>query len=229
MIFYQLFEKETSTYTYLLGDPESREAVIIDPVIEMVERDIKLIKDLDLKLKYVLETHVHADHVTASGELRARLGAQVGVSSAYDLICPNLSLNDGEELNFGNQKIKIIHTPGHTNGCLSFYTNGMIFTGDALLIRSCGRTDFQAGSSATLYHSIKNKLYHLPDETIIYPAHDYNGQSKSTIGLEKRFNPRISQNVSQEVFIKTMSELKLPDPKKIKESVPANLQCGRIP
>lgn len=226
LIFHQLFEKETSTYTYLLGDPQSKEAVLIDPVMEMAERDVKLIKDLGLKLKYVLDTHVHADHITASGEIRKRTGAQVAVSSAYDLACPDLHLEDGQELKFGSHTIRALHTPGHTNGCLTFVVGNMAFTGDALLVRGCGRTDFQEGSSDKLFHSVRDKIFGLPEETIIYPAHDYKGFSRTSVELEKRLNPRLNLEISKEQFIEIMANLKLAHPKKILEAVPANLQCG---
>jgi sulfur dioxygenase len=225
-IFFQLFEKETSTYTYLLGDPETKEAVIIDPVIETVNRDVKLLEDLELKLKYIIETHVHADHITGAGELRKRTGAKIALSSSYDMSCPDLRLKDQDEIRFGSHTIKVFHTPGHTNGCLSYQLGHMVFTGDALLIRGCGRTDFQEGSSEKLYESIKNKIFTLPDETIVYPGHDYNGFTKSTIGLEKRLNPRLKDGITMEQFTQIMASLNLPYPKKIQEAVPANLLCG---
>jgi sulfur dioxygenase len=226
LIFHQLFEKETSTYTYLLGDPDTKEAILIDPVVEMADRDVKLIEDLGLKLKYVLDTHVHADHITASGEIRKRTGAQVGISSAYDMSCPDLHLEDNQELKFGPFTIKAIHTPGHTSGCLSYQIGNMIFTGDALLVRGCGRTDFQEGSSEKLFHSVRDKIFNLPDDTVVFPAHDYKGFTKTSIGLEKRLNPRLKLEVSKEQFIDIMTNLKLAYPKKIQEAVPANLQCG---
>lgn len=228
MIFYQLFEKETSTYTYLLGDPETKEAVLIDPVLETVDRDIHLIQELGLKLKYVLDTHVHADHITGSGEIRKKTGAKIGVSAEYNITCPDLKLNDGDEVRFGKYVIKVIHTPGHTNGCLSYQTGNKIFTGDALLVRSCGRTDFQAGSSEKLFHSVRDRIFKLPDDTVVYPAHDYKGFTKSQVGVEKKLNPRLNLNISKEQFIDIMANLKLPYPAKIKESVPANLQCGLL-
>jgi sulfur dioxygenase len=226
IIFHQLFEKESSTYTYLIADPESNEAVIIDPVIEMVNRDLKLIEELGLNLKYILETHVHADHITASGELRKRTGAKIAYSSAYKMTCPDLHLEDGQELTFGKLTIKAIHTPGHTSGCLTYILDNLIFTGDALLVRGCGRTDFQEGSSEILFTSVREKLFNLPDETIVYPGHDYNGLTKTSIGLEKRLNPKLNLNVSKEEFFNIMANLKLAFPKKIKEAVPANLLCG---
>lgn len=226
LIFHQLFEKETSTYTYLLADGNTKEAVLIDPVVEMADRDLKLIEDLGLKLKYVLDTHVHADHITASGEIRKRTGAKVGISSAYDMACPDLHLDDGQELSFGNFTIKVLHTPGHTSGCLSYQMDNMVFTGDALLVRGCGRTDFQEGSSEKLFHSVRDKIFGLPDDTIVFPAHDYKGFTKTSIELEKRLNPRLNLNVTKEQFVDIMANLKLAYPKKIQEAVPANLQCG---
>ena len=228
MIFHQLFEKETSTYTYLLADEDTKDAVLIDPVLEMVERDVGLIHDLGLRLKFVLDTHVHADHVTASGEIRKRTGAKVGISSAYDLACPDLHLEDGQELKFGSHTLKAIHTPGHTNGCLSFQVGEMIFTGDALLVRGCGRTDFQEGSSEKLFHSVRRKIFSLPDTTIVYPGHDYRGFSKTTVDLEKRTNPRLMLSIQKDQFIEIMANLKLPYPKRINEAVPANQLCGLL-
>ncbi len=226
LIFHQLFERETSTFTYLLGDAETKEAVLIDPVIEMTERDIKLIDELGLKLKFVLDTHVHADHITASGEIRKRTGAQIGLSSAYDLSCPDLHLEDGQELKMGGHIIKVLHTPGHTSGCLTYLLGDMAFTGDALLIRGCGRTDFQEGSSDKLFHSVRDKIFGLSEETTVYPAHDYKGFSKTSVGIEKHLNPRLNLEISKEQFVEIMANLKLAIPKKIQEAVPANLHCG---
>ncbi len=225
-IFYQLFEKETSTYTYLLGDQDTKEAVLIDPVVEMVDRDLNLIMDLGLKLKYVLDTHVHADHITASGEIRKRTNAKIALSSAYDMPCPDLHLEDGQEIHFGSYTIKAIHTPGHTGGCLSYLLGDMVFTGDALLVRGCGRTDFQEGSSDKLFNSVRDKLFSLADDTTVYPGHDYKGFTKSSIGLEKKLNPRLKLENTREQFCEIMSNLKLAYPKKIQEAVPANLECG---
>lgn len=226
LLFYQLFEKDTSTYTYLLADRETKEAVIIDPVIETIERDLHLVQELGLKLKYTLDTHIHADHVTASGEIRRRTGAQLGLGAGYDSHCADLNLKDGESLPFGSQAIKVIHTPGHTNGCVSYYIDNKIFTGDALLIRGCGRTDFQDGSSEHLFDSVREKIFSLPETTEVFPAHDYKGFTKSSVLLEKRFNPRLNETVSKENFVNIMSELHLDQPKKIGIAVPANLQCG---
>jgi sulfur dioxygenase len=223
LIFHQLFEKETSTYTYLLADPETKEAVLIDPVIEMVSRDLKLLEDLGLNLKYIFDTHVHADHITASGEIRKRTGAKVGISSSYDMSCADLHLEDGQKLQFGKHTIKVIHTPGHTSGCLSYLVGNMVFTGDALLVRGCGRTDFQEGSSEKLFHSVRDKIFNLSDSTIVYPGHDYKGFTKTTIAQEKKLNPRLNLNVGKDQFVEIMANLKLANPKKIQEAVPANV------
>lgn len=225
-IFYQLFEHESSTYTYLIADPISREAALIDSVIETVERDLQLIKDLDLKLKYILDTHIHADHITGAGELRKRTGAKSAVSALAHVNCVDIPLQDGEDLFLGDKKIKALATPGHTDSCMSFVFEGRVFTGDALLIRGTGRTDFQQGSADKLYDSVHKKLFTLPEDTLVYPGHDYRGQTATTIGLEKRLNPRLGSTKTKAEFIKTMSELKLANPKKIHEAVPANLGCG---
>ncbi|MCE3009173.1 MAG: MBL fold metallo-hydrolase [Proteobacteria bacterium] len=226
-IFHQLFEAESSTYTYLLGHPETREAVIIDPVLETVDRDLKLIEELGLRLVYALDTHIHADHITGAGEIRRRLGIKTAVSADAEVDCVDLPLKEGDVIRFGNHELKVIETPGHTNTCLTYQFNDLIFTGDALLIRGCGRTDFQQGNSETLYKSVREKLFRLPDETVIYPGHDYRGHTSSTIGTEKKHNPRLNERMSVEDFKKVMSELKLANPKKIHEAVPANLACGK--
>ncbi|MGZ3743141.1 MAG: rhodanese-like domain-containing protein [Pseudobdellovibrionaceae bacterium] len=227
IIFYQLFEAESSTFTYIIADKKTKEAAIIDPVLETVDRDLKLIKELGLRLMYILDTHIHADHITGAGELRRQTQAKTGVSHEAEIPCVDIPLEDGQELLLGDKKIKVIATPGHTNTCLTYAFEGMIFTGDSLMIRGCGRTDFQQGSADKLYDSVHEKLFKLPDDTFVYPGHDYRGQTASTIGLEKKFNPRLSETKSKEEFKKIMSELKLANPKKIHEAVPANLACGK--
>lgn len=227
IIFHQLFEAESSTYTYIIADKVTKEAAIIDPVIETVERDLKLVEELGLNLKYVLDTHIHADHITAAGEIRQKTQAKTAVSKDAEVSCVDISLNDGQELFLGNKKIKVIATPGHTNTCLTYSFEDMLFTGDALLIRGCGRTDFQQGSSDNLYKSVREKLFSFGDDTIVYPAHDYRGQTASTIGLEKKFNARLKESITLQEFKKIMSEMKLANPKKIHEAVPANLACGK--
>lgn len=227
IIFHQLFEPESSTYTYIIADKKTKEAAIIDPVLETVDRDMKLIDELGLKLIYALDTHIHADHITGAGELRKRLGIKTAVSLDAEVACVDIPLEDGQELLLGDKTIKVIATPGHTNTCLTYAFEGMIFTGDALLIRSCGRTDFQQGDSAKLYHSVREKLFKLPEETVIYPGHDYRGHTSSTVGTEKKYNARLNERISLDEFKKIMSELKLANPKKIHEAVPANLACGK--
>jgi len=228
-IFYQLFESESSTYTYIIADPLTKEAAIIDPVIEMLERDLKLLNELGLKLKYVLDTHVHADHITAAGEIRNRTGAKSALSKDAQVECVDIALTDGQELFLGAKKITALATPGHTNSCMSYLFENKVFTGDALLIRGNGRTDFQQGSAEKLYDSIHNKLFTLPEDVCVYPAHDYKGQTASTIQMEKKFNPRLGRDHSKAEFIQTMSQLKLADPKKIHEALPANMACGKVP
>lgn len=225
-IFYQLFEHESSTYTYIIADPVTREAAIIDPVKETLERDIKLLEELGVNLKYVLDTHIHADHITAAGEIRKKTGAKSAVSAGAKVDCVDISLENGQELFLGDRKITALATPGHTNSCMSFVFEGRVFTGDALLIRGTGRTDFQQGSSERLYESVIKNLFSLPDDTQVYPAHDYRGHTSSTIEMEKRFNPRLGATKTKDEFIKTMAELKLANPKKIHEAVPANMACG---
>ncbi len=226
MIFYQLFEAESSTYTYLLADEASREAIVIDPVLETLERDLKLISELGLNLQWVVDTHVHADHITSAAQLRKRLGAKTCVSKNANISCADRFLSEGDTLSFGSCKLNVLTTPGHTDSCISLTCDGMIFTGDVLLIRGTGRTDFQQGSAEKMYHSITQKIFTLPDDTKIYPGHDYKGMSYSTVALEKKFNPRIGIEKSYEDFKKIMSELHLAQPKKIEIAVAANLLCG---
>lgn len=228
MIFHQLFEKESSSYTYLLADPLTREAIIIDPVLETVDRDLKLIQELDLNLLYILETHIHADHITGSSEIKKRTGAKSAVSKKAGVCCADLEIEENHEIKFGRYTLKVLETPGHTDESLSFLCEKMIFTGDSLMIRGTGRTDFQNGSSDVLYESIHKKIFSLPDDTKIYPAHDYKGVLYSTVFCEKEYNPRVGSGKTKEEFIDIMKNLKLADPKKINEAVPANLSCGQI-
>ncbi len=226
LIFQQLFEAQSSTYTYLLADAVSKEAVLIDTVIETVDRDLKLVSELNLKLVYVLDTHIHADHVTGAGEIRKRTGVKTAVPRNASVPCADLHLSEGDEIKFGQFKIKTLETPGHTDASLSFYCEGMIFTGDVLLIRGTGRTDFQSGSAEDLYESVHKKLFTLPHETKVYPAHDYKGFTSSTIDMEIRHNPRVGSGKTKAQFVQIMKDLKLDLPKKIKESLPANMACG---
>ncbi|MDG1478921.1 MAG: MBL fold metallo-hydrolase [Myxococcota bacterium] len=231
MLFRQLFDRETCTYTYLLADEESREAVLIDSVREHLDRDRGLIAELGLTLKYTLETHVHADHVTASGLLRALLGSRSAVSALGGASCADIQLTDGDTVSFGRQTLEARATPGHTSGCMTFvhHAAGMAFTGDTLLIRGCGRTDFQQGSAETLYRSVHGRILSLPDDTRLYPGHDYKGRTCTTVGEEKQHNPRLGGGKSPAEFITIMDNLKLSHPKRIHVAVPANLACGLLP
>lgn len=230
MLFRQLFDRDTSTYTYLLADEDTREAVLIDPVREQIERDLALLRELDLDLKYCLETHVHADHVTGSGLIRQRTGCQTA-ASAKGAPCVDRPLRHGDVLRFGRYGLEARATPGHTDGCMSFVRTDrrMAFTGDALLIRGCGRTDFQQGDPHALYRSVQEQLFTLPDETLIYPGHDYKGHTVSTVGEEKRHNARLGGGRDEEGFVALMRGLHLPPPARIDEAVPANLGCGMPP
>lgn len=228
MIFRQLFDAESSTYTYLLADPVTGEAALIDSVQEQAERDAKVLRELGLTLKYLLETHVHADHITGVSKLKQIFPeAQSVVSEQAGAACADLKVKDRDRLWVGSIAIEVLTTPGHTDGCLSYYTDGKVFTGDALLIRGCGRTDFQQGDPGRLYDSVTTQLFSLPDETLVYPAHNYIGLTCSSIGEEKQHNPRLGQHKNRDEFIQIMDNLHLPYPKKIMESVPANLLCGR--
>lgn len=221
-----LFDPATSTYSYLLWDDETRQAALIDSVKEQVSRDTKLIKQLGLELKYTLETHIHADHVTGSGLLRDEFNSKAAVHKNSQSECADTLLSDGDTLNLGNEIIEIIYTPGHTNTDISYHIEGAVFTGDALLINGCGRTDFQSGDAHALYHSITQKLFTLGDETVVYPGHDYEGFTSSTIAREKAFNPRLGNNKSEKEFVTIMNSLDLDPPARIDIAVPGNQQCG---
>jgi sulfur dioxygenase len=226
MIFKQLFDQETWTYTYLIADPVSKDAVLIDPVNTHIDDYIAMLKELGLQLKYSLETHVHADHITASGHLRQRLGAQTGVSQLCGAETADIQIQDGDIFEFADgEQIKVIATPGHTRGSLSFLWRDRVFTGDSLLIGGCGRTDFQGGDAGAQYDSITQRLFTLPDDTLVYPGHDYQQHWVSTIKQERSTNPRLAGK-SREQFIEIMKNLNLPKPRLIDEAVPANRRCG---
>lgn len=224
-MFKQMFDTASSTFSYLLVDDATREAVLIDPVISHIDDYIAIINQHNLRLKYALETHVHADHITASGLLRARLGIQTGVSALCGAATADMQLNEGDILQFGAQKIQVIATPGHTPGSISYVWNKRIFTGDALLINGCGRTDFQGGDAGTLFDSITKKIFSQPDEALVYPAHDYNGKHVSCVAQEKASNKRIAGK-SRAEFIEIMANLNLPKPSLIDIAVTANRMCG---
>lgn len=229
MIFRQLFDLQSSTYTYLLADAQSREALLIDPVFEQFERDRALLRELDLRLLYTLETHVHADHVTAAWRFARALGSCIGVSCRSGASEGDLYLDRGDTVKVGAVALSVRPTPGHTNGCLSYVTadRTMAFTGDALLIRSAGRTDFQEGDAKALYRSIREEIFTLPDDCLLYPAHDYNGRTVTTVAEEKRWNPRVGGDANEGDFVGYMNNLGLPHPKQIDIAVPANMKCGR--
>lgn len=227
MLFRQLFDSESSTYTYLLADTDTKEALLIDPVVEHVARDAQLVQDLGLNLVLAVNTHVHADHVTGTGELKKRFpNLKSGIAAAANAKA-DVFFKPQEVFNIGQHTFKVLPTPGHTPGCVSFYTasgGGMVFTGDALLVRGCGRTDFQGGSSEMLYGSVHDQLFTLPASTLVYPAHDYKGFSCSSIDEEKRLNPRLTKTLQE--FVDIMANLNLPKPRKIDTAVPLNLVCG---
>ena len=230
VIFRQLFEKESSTYTYLLGCAETRECLLIDPVLETVERDLRVVDELGLKLKLCVNTHCHADHITGSGEIKKMRKEVKSVISKRAGAMADVLIDEGDVVQVGTSvKLKCLATPGHTDGCVSFVLgdNTDVFTGDALLIRGCGRTDFQGGSSETLFDGVTGKLFGgLPDTCKVWPAHDYKGRMVSTIGEEKLLNPRLGAGKTKEEFVQIMKDLNLPYPKKIDASLPRNLKCG---
>ena len=226
MIFRQLFDAATCTYTYLLADTDSKEAVLIDPVLEQVERDINLIEELGLTLLYSIDTHVHADHITGSGQLRQRTACQIALSIHAGVDCADVALQHGDTLSFGKHQLQVLETPGHTHSCISLLAASRVFTGDALMIRACGRTDFQQGNADTLYQSIHQHLFTLDANTLVYPGHDYKGMTCSSIGEEQHHNPRLT--LEHDDFIDVMNHLNLPQPKRIHEAVPANMHCGCI-
>lgn len=228
MLFRQLFDAQSNTYTYLIADPATKAAVLVDPVLEQVKRDRKLLQELGLILSYCLETHIHADHITGTDKLREATGCLGIVPKNAHAACADRHIKDGEILELGDITIEAISTPGHTDSHNAYLINhDRVLTGDALFIRGCGRTDFQSGDAGTLYDSVQKRLFTLPDETLVYPAHDYRGHTVSTIGEEKRWNPRFARR-NRADFIDFMANLNLPDPKKMMEAVPANERCGNL-
>ncbi|MFN4263892.1 MAG: MBL fold metallo-hydrolase [Thioalkalivibrionaceae bacterium] len=233
MIFRQLFEPESSTYTYLMSCPDTGETVLIDPVIETVERDLKVLQELGLKLTYALETHIHADHITGGLMLREKTGCKLAGPALDELRCRDIGVREGEPFRVGNLVINPLYTPGHTDTHHAFLLDQgglhLLFSGDALLIEACGRTDFQSGDAKTLWNSVQSKFFTLPDETLVYPAHDYEDRQITTIGQEKLRNPRLKTGRTEAEFIKIMEEMDLPYPKKIDWALPGNEGCGICP
>ncbi|KAM7383086.1 hypothetical protein PAMP_002768 [Pampus punctatissimus] len=226
LLFRQLFESESSTYTYLLADTETKEAIIIDPVLETIDRDLKLIHELGLNLKVAVNTHCHADHITSTGLMKRRLAGLQSAISKFSGASADIFLSDEDKITFGKHCLTVRETPGHTDGCITLVSGdqSMAFTGDALLIRGCGRTDFQQGCPKKLYHSVHQKIFTLPDQCLIYPAHDYLGQTVSTVSEERQFNRRLTKSLEE--FVDIMNNLNLKKPAKIDIAVPANLVCG---
>jgi sulfur dioxygenase len=229
VIFRQLFDQQSSTYTYLLADAGSREAVLIDPVFEQARRDAALIDELGLKLAWTLETHVHADHVTGAWLLRKKLGSRIALSEASGAQGADRYMKPQDQISFGKRRLEVRATPGHTSGCVTYVLDdhSMAFTGDALFIRGCGRTDFQGGDARTLYRSVREQIFALPDDCLVYPGHDYRGLSVTSVGEEKLYNPRLAESIGEGDFVGYMTNLGLPHPKQMDVAVPANLECGR--
>jgi len=228
-LFRQLFDPQSSTYSYLLGDRATGEAILIDPVFEQAARDAALVRELGLSLVATLDTHAHADHVTGAWLLKKRLGGKIAISAASGAEGADIRLADGDRVCFGRRHVTALATPGHTDGCMSFVLDdeSMAFTGDALLIRGCGRTDFQQGSAHKLYLSIKTRIFTLPDDCLLWPGHDYRGLTATSVIEEKVHNPRLGGNISEADFTGYMQNLGLPHPKQIDVAVPANMVCGR--
>ncbi|WP_207005685.1 MBL fold metallo-hydrolase [Trinickia mobilis] len=229
MIFRQLFDPASSTYTYLLGDTESGEALLIDPVYEQVPRDLALLQELGLRLQVTLDTHVHADHVTGAWRLRQRCGSMIALAETAGAEGVNRPLRHGDRVDFGKRRLSVRATPGHTNSCLTYVLDdqSMAFTGDSLLIRGCGRTDFQEGSPQQLFSSARDQILTLPGDCLLYPAHDYRGITVTSVAEERRFNPRLGGDVDLGDFAGYMNNLNLPHPKQMAVAVPANLRCGK--
>ena len=224
----QLFDYDTWSYTYVLWDCKTLNAIIIDPVLEQIDRDLDVIEKLNLNLTHIFETHVHADHITAASKLRKKTGSKICYGSKSGVKGADIFFDDGEKFMLGNHEITIHHTPGHTLGCVSYYVYGYIFTGDTLFIEGTGRTDFQGGSSINTYNSIREKIFSYSNDTIVYPAHNYNGFLMSTIGYERKFNPNVGDSVKKEEFIENERLKKRPYPKRFDVAVPANMKCGEV-
>jgi glyoxylase-like metal-dependent hydrolase (beta-lactamase superfamily II) len=229
VILRQLFEPTTSTFTYLLACPRTHEAVLVDPVAGEADTYVALLAELGLTLRWTLDTHVHADHITAADTLRQRLGSRTALGAGTAVACADLLLEDGATLAVGDLRIEARATPGHTDGCTSYVVGDCVFTGDALLIGGCGRTDFQQGDAGRLWDSIHGRIFTLPPDTRLYPGHDYRGNTVSTVGAEQASNARLGGGRSRESFQALMAELRLPPPRFLEQALPANLACGRAP
>ncbi|WP_455234265.1 MBL fold metallo-hydrolase [Thiogranum longum] len=233
MIFKQLFEPDSSTYTYLINCPETETTALIDPVLDTAERDAEVLRQMGLRLDCTLDTHIHADHLTGARRLKELTGSQIAYPAIDDLPCADIGVKEGEVFRIGTIELYPLFTPGHTDHHHAYLidngTHKLLFSGDALLIDACGRTDFQSGDAATLYRSIHNKFFTLPDETLVYPCHDYEGRFISTIAQEKARNPRLAQNKPLQAFVELMENMDLPYPRKIDFAVPGNERCGECP
>jgi len=229
LVFRQLFDPQSATYTYLVADRGSREALLVDPVFEQARRDAALIEELGLRLKWTLETHVHADHVTGAWLLRQKLGSKIAISAPSGAEGADLYLKDLDRVPFGKRSLEARATPGHTGGCMTYVLDdaSMAFTGDALLIRGCGRTDFQQGDPGKLFRSVRGQIFSLPEECTLFPGHDYRGLTATSVGEEKLYNPRLAEGILEQDFVGYMKHLGLPHPKQMEVAVPANLQCGK--
>ena len=229
MIFRQLFEPVSSTYTYLIGCEDTGEAVLIDPVMPAWKRDLQAVNELGLRLVMTIDTHIHADHLTSASLLKREVGSRIAVPALDALPCTDVGMEEGQPLQIGGLTLNPMHTPGHTDNHFAIVAGDRVFTGDALLIDGCGRTDFQSGDSRALYESVRGKLFGLPAETLVYPAHDYQGRWVSSIAQERQRNPRLGADRTVEEFVTLMANLNLPYPKFIDYAVPGNRSCGICP
>eukprot|EP01083_Nonionella_stella_P170505 580379_1 len=227
LLFRQFFDRASCTYTYLLGCPKTKACLLIDPVLELVDRDLQFVEELGLDLQYVLNTHCHADHITGSGTIKTKLPKVKSVIGNYQDVKADVKVKEGDQINCGSVTLKVLETPGHTAFCVSYVLNEqMVFTGDTLFVRGCGRTDFQGGTAEDSYDNVYNKIFKLPDECVIYPGHDYKGRLCSTVAEEKKFNPRLGGGKTKEQFVEIMKNLNLSNPSKMHYAVPANRFCG---
>jgi sulfur dioxygenase len=226
--FKQLFDDESCTYTYLLWDESTKDAILVDPVDIQVDRDLSVVNELGLNLVYGVNTHAHADHITGTGLLKTKVPGMQSIISTASGAKADMTIGAGDRIVFGSRFLQARATPGHTEGCLSYVADdeSFVLTGDTLLISGCGRTDFQGGSAETLYESVHTHLFSLPDTTTVYPAHDYKGRTSSLIGDEKKTNPRLGEGKTKDEFVEIMANLNLAYPKKIDVAVPANMRCG---